>query len=105
MGRGSWPNSLSAPARTSSNGIADPAWVRLPEPPIAAIAAGPRRASLRQVCILGRGHNITWQGPSDESYDPSTGIFTYSAADHNGLTKDAFVMVEIVDGKWKLLQQ
>ena len=31
------------------------------------------------------------------------GICTYSAAEHNGLTKDAFVMVEIVDGKWKLL--
>ncbi len=30
------------------------------------------------------------------------GVFNYSAEDHNGLTKDAFVMVEIVDGKWKL---
>ena len=31
------------------------------------------------------------------------GIFTCSAADRSGLTKDAFVMVEIVDAKWKLL--
>ncbi len=30
------------------------------------------------------------------------GVFNYSAEDHNGLTKDAFVMVEIVDGTWKL---
>ncbi len=30
------------------------------------------------------------------------GVFNYSAEDHNGLTKDAFVMVKVVDGKWKL---
>lgn len=32
------------------------------------------------------------------------GIFNYSPADHNGLTKDAFVIVEIVNGDWKLSQ-
>ncbi len=30
------------------------------------------------------------------------GVFSFSAKDHNGLTQDAFVMVEVVDGKWKL---
>lgn len=34
----------------------------------------------------------------------TAGIFNYSPTDHNGLTKDAFVMVEIVSGDWKLLQ-
>ena len=32
------------------------------------------------------------------------GIFNFSAADHNGLTKDAFVMVEVADGTWKLAE-
>ena len=32
------------------------------------------------------------------------GIFTFSAADHNGLTPGAFEMVQVVDGKWKLLR-
>jgi branched-chain amino acid transport system substrate-binding protein len=32
------------------------------------------------------------------------GIFNYSPQDHNGLTKDGFVMVEIQDGKWKLAE-
>ena len=32
------------------------------------------------------------------------GVFNFSAADHNGLTKDCLVMVKIVDGKWTLLQ-
>ncbi len=31
------------------------------------------------------------------------GIFNYSAEDHYGLTADAFVMVKIEDGEWKLL--
>jgi len=34
----------------------------------------------------------------------TAGIFNYSPTDHNGLTKDAFVWVKIVDGKWKLEQ-
>jgi len=32
------------------------------------------------------------------------GIFNFSAEDHNGLTKDGFVMVEISGGKWKLAE-
>ena len=32
------------------------------------------------------------------------GIFNFSPRDHNGLTKEAFVMVEIKDGKWTLLK-
>ena len=32
------------------------------------------------------------------------GIFNFSADDHNGLTKDGFVMVEISGGKWKLAE-
>jgi branched-chain amino acid transport system substrate-binding protein len=30
------------------------------------------------------------------------GTFTYSSRDHAGLTKDAFVMVEIRNGDWTL---
>ncbi|MEN6439259.1 MAG: ABC transporter substrate-binding protein [Syntrophobacter sp.] len=33
-----------------------------------------------------------------------TGSFTFSAEDHNGLGPDAFVMVDIRDGKWRLLK-
>lgn len=32
------------------------------------------------------------------------GIFNFSAEDHNGLTKDGFVMVEIEGGDWKLAE-
>jgi len=32
------------------------------------------------------------------------GIFNFSTDDHNGLTKDGFVMVEISGGKWKLAE-
>jgi branched-chain amino acid transport system substrate-binding protein len=31
-----------------------------------------------------------------------SGIFNFSPTDHNGITKDAFVMVEIKGGKWVL---
>lgn len=34
-----------------------------------------------------------------------SGTFNYSPTDHNGLGPDAFVMLEIKDGKWKLLGQ
>ena len=37
-------------------------------------------------------------------YVGTGGIFNMSPADHNGLTKDAFVMVEIKDGDWKLVK-
>lgn len=30
------------------------------------------------------------------------GVFNFSPEEHNGLTKDAFVMVQIVDGKWRI---
>ncbi|MGQ9626731.1 MAG: ABC transporter substrate-binding protein [Anaerolineae bacterium] len=33
------------------------------------------------------------------------GIFNFSPEDHNGLTKDAFVMVKIVNGEWTLLEE
>jgi branched-chain amino acid transport system substrate-binding protein len=33
-----------------------------------------------------------------------TGTFTFSSSDHNGLGDDAFVMVEIKDGKWQLIK-
>jgi branched-chain amino acid transport system substrate-binding protein len=33
-----------------------------------------------------------------------TGTFTFSPKDHNGLGDDAFVMVEIKNGKWQLLK-
>lgn len=33
-----------------------------------------------------------------------SGVFNFSDKDHNGLTKDAFVMVEIKDGDWTLMQ-
>lgn len=32
------------------------------------------------------------------------GVFNFSPKDHNGLGPDAFVMVEVVDGKWRLLK-
>ena len=32
-----------------------------------------------------------------------SGVFAFSPTDHNGLGKDAFVMVEIKNGKWKML--
>ncbi|MFB3882259.1 MAG: ABC transporter substrate-binding protein [Armatimonadota bacterium] len=33
------------------------------------------------------------------------GIFNFSRTDHNGLSKYAFVLVEVKDGKWKLLSE
>lgn len=34
-----------------------------------------------------------------------SGTFNFSATEHNGLGEDAFVMLQIKDGKWKLLGQ
>ncbi len=34
----------------------------------------------------------------------TAGEFKYSAGDHNGLTRDAFVWVKIVDGAWQLVE-
>lgn len=33
-----------------------------------------------------------------------SGVFSFTPKDHNGLTKDAFVMVQIKNGKWTLLK-
>ena len=33
------------------------------------------------------------------------GVFNFSPEDHNGLTKDAFAMIKIVDGQWTLLEE
>ncbi|MGQ9524844.1 MAG: ABC transporter substrate-binding protein [Armatimonadota bacterium] len=33
-----------------------------------------------------------------------SGVFNFSPKDHNGLTKDSFVMVEVRNGKWALLR-
>lgn len=42
---------------------------------------------------------------STQKYVGVTGEFNFSAADHNGLSPDAFVMVEINGGTWKLLDK
>lgn len=41
---------------------------------------------------------------SMKNYVGATGEFNFSAQDHNGLSPSAFVMVEIKDGTWKLIQ-
>jgi branched-chain amino acid transport system substrate-binding protein len=33
-----------------------------------------------------------------------SGVFNFSPKDHNGLTKDAFVMVQVKNGKWTLIK-
>ena len=38
-------------------------------------------------------------------YTGVTGTFNFSPEDHNGLGSDAFVMVEIENGKWKLISE
>ncbi len=39
-----------------------------------------------------------------KDFQGTAGVFNYSAEDHNGLTLDAFVWVEIVDGAWQLVE-
>jgi branched-chain amino acid transport system substrate-binding protein len=39
-----------------------------------------------------------------DRYVGASGIFNFSAKDHNGLTKDAFIMVEIEDGDWQIIE-
>jgi branched-chain amino acid transport system substrate-binding protein len=34
----------------------------------------------------------------------TTGVFDFSPKDHNGLSKESFAMVEIVEGEWRLLK-
>ena len=54
--------------------------------------SGPDRAKLRDAIEQTR------------DFVGTAGTFSFSPEDHNGLTKDAFVLVQVVDGKWKLLQ-
>lgn len=35
-----------------------------------------------------------------KGYVGATGVFTFSAEDHNGLTADSLVLAEVIDGKW-----
>jgi branched-chain amino acid transport system substrate-binding protein len=51
-------------------------------------AVGPDRAKIRSY-IENRKHFVG-----------TGGVFNFSAQDHNGLTKEAFVMVKIENGKW-----
>ena len=52
-------------------------------------SAGPDRAKLR--AALEKAH-----------YVGISGVFQFTKADHNGLAKNAFAMVKIVNGKWTL---
>ncbi len=54
-------------------------------------AAGPDRAKIRD-------HIEQTQG-----FVGTDGVFNYSPTNHNGLSKEAFVMVMVENGKWKLL--
>ncbi len=36
------------------------------------------------------------------AFPATTGVYTYTAADHNGLNEDAFIMVTIEKGAWKV---
>ncbi|MEF3253993.1 MAG: ABC transporter substrate-binding protein [Deferribacterales bacterium] len=50
------------------------------------------------------GNTIAQNIESIKNYIGTYGTFNFSSADHNGLSKDAFVMVKIVNKKWKLLK-
>ena len=39
-----------------------------------------------------------------KGYNGTAGTFNFSPEDHNGLSKDAFVMVKIVNGDWELMK-
>lgn len=54
---------------------------------------GPDRARIRTAIEKTRG------------FVGTGGVFNFSTKDHNGLTKDAFVLVVVENGKWKLLQE
>jgi branched-chain amino acid transport system substrate-binding protein len=53
---------------------------------------GPDRAKLRSRIEM------------TKSFVGTGGVFNYSRVDHNGLGKDAFVLVKVVDGKWTLAE-
>jgi branched-chain amino acid transport system substrate-binding protein len=55
-------------------------------------AVGPDRAKIRDYVENLKG----WLGV--------VGKYSYSPTNHNGLTKDYFVMVQVVNGEWKLLE-
>ncbi|MFB0545271.1 MAG: ABC transporter substrate-binding protein [Anaerolineae bacterium] len=40
-----------------------------------------------------------------ENFVGTGGVFNFSPEDHNGLVKDAFVMVKIVNGEWTLMEE
>jgi branched-chain amino acid transport system substrate-binding protein len=56
-------------------------------------AVGPDRAKIRDYIERTKG------------FVGIGGVFNYSPQDHNGLTKDAFVMVRIEKGEWKLIKR
>jgi len=66
-------------------------WDAVQQILLAIEAAGPDRAKIRDALEAQTG--IKGIG----------GVFNRSAADHNGLNKDAFVLVEIRNGDWKLI--
>ena len=82
--------------RAEFHRTADPfggyAWDALQLVVKALEAAGPDRAGIRDA-IEKTGRFVG-----------ATGVFHYSPEDHNGLSKESFVMVEIVEGEWKLVQ-
>ncbi|GBF32031.1 branched-chain amino acid ABC transporter [Desulfocucumis palustris] len=54
--------------------------------------AGPDRAKIRD------------ELEKTQNYPGISGVFNMSPQDHSGLTKDALVMLKIVDGKWTILE-
>jgi branched-chain amino acid transport system substrate-binding protein len=67
------------------------AWDAIQLLKLALEKAGDNRAGIRDAI----------EGTKD--FVGTGGIFNFSPTDHNGLTKEAFVMVEIKDGKWTLI--
>jgi branched-chain amino acid transport system substrate-binding protein len=68
------------------------AWDAIQLVAAALKTAGPDRAKIRDAIENTKG------------FVGTGGVFNFSPEDHNGLTKDAFVMVKVVDGKWKLAE-
>ncbi|MGA1845783.1 ABC transporter substrate-binding protein [Deferribacter abyssi] len=50
-------------------------------------------------------HKIANSIETIKGYKGTYGEFNFTKKDHNGLTKDAFIMVKIVNGNWKLIHQ
>ena len=66
------------------------AWDALHLVMSAMAKVGPDRAKIRNEIERTKG------------YVGTGGVFNFSSKDHNGLTKDAFIMVKVVNGKWAL---